>query len=157
MERKLTILATIAMIAAVASITIATTTIATTAYAQEDQSTTLGAKPVNPGGQGKQQKCQNIKVMAVITGLDTSKGVVTLTGSATIQDQTVTKTISVNASDPSDNDGIGLPLFFKKAFQPCPPLGTAFSGSVNQTTFSGILQSLKSPNFVDVDLSGTGQ
>lgn len=136
---------------------------AQTVQQQQAQAQLLQKKPGNQGNQqggnqNKKTQCNNVKIMAVVTNLDTTQGQVTLTGSATLNGQTVQKTISVNATDPSTADGVGLPLFFKKMFSPCPALGSTFSGMVNGITFDGVLQSIRSPNFVEIDLGGaTGQ
>lgn len=134
----------IVAIALIATALILTSTIAQTTLGQSLQSS-----------KGKQQKCNNLKIMAVVTGLNlkSTDGLVTLTGSATLQGQTVSKTITVNASDPTDDDGVGIPLFFKKAFEPCPALGTQYTGMVNGITFASTLTSLTRPNLVQVDLS----
>lgn len=107
------------------------------------------------GGQGKQKKCNNLKIMAVVTGINLkgSDGVLKLFATATLQGQTVTKTIAINATDPTEDDGVGVPLFFKKAFEPCPAIGTQYTGMVNGVTFASTLTSLTRPNLVQVDLS----
>jgi hypothetical protein len=103
-------------------------------------------------GGGQQKKCNNVKIMAFVSGINSATtGTVKLTGSATLQGQTVSKTISV--SNISTGESVGLPLFFKKEFDPCPAKGTAFSIAVEGHSASGKLESISKPNIVDVDLS----
>ena len=61
------------------------------------------------------------------------------------------KTVNKKQHVEGDNK-VALPLSFKK-LNPCPAIGDSFTGSVNSTSFSGTLTSLKKPNKVNVALS----
>jgi hypothetical protein len=93
----------------------------------------------------KDPKCNNVQILLKVSNIP--KGSKQLVAQATLDGKTVNKKQHVE----SDNK-VAIPLSFKK-LNPCPVVGDSFSGSVNSTSFSGTLASLKKPNKVNVALS----
>lgn len=102
------------------------------------------AHEVDAQSKKKPQKCNNVKIHANVSGVEENQ---TLVGVVSLDGKTVSKQGTVEVNETS----LTLPFNFKK-LDPCPALGTPFSGFVNGTEFSGELKSIKKPNKVNVDL-----
>jgi len=114
-------------------------------------SPTLSAAAVHDNGNQKSKdkpkdpKCNNVQILLKVSKIP--KGSKLLVAQATLDGKTVNKKQHVQG----DNK-VAIPFSFKK-LNPCPAVGDSFSGSVNSTSFSGTLTSLKKPNKVNVALS----
>ena len=93
----------------------------------------------------KDPKCNNVQVLLKVSKIP--KGSKLLVAQATLDGKTAYKKQHVEG----DNK-VAIPLSFKK-LNPCPAVGDSFSGSVNSTSFSGTITSVKKPNKVNVALS----
>jgi hypothetical protein len=93
----------------------------------------------------KDPKCNNVQILLKVSKIPKDSNL--LVAQATLDGKTVNKKQHVEG----DNK-VAIPLSFKK-LNPCPAVGDSFSGSVNSTSFSGTLTSLKKPNKVNVALS----
>lgn len=93
----------------------------------------------------KDPKCNNVQILLKISKIP--KGSKLLLAQATLDGKTVSKKQHVEGVNK-----VAIPLSFKK-LNPCPVVGDSFSGSVNSTSFSGTLTTLKKPNKVSVALS----
>lgn len=102
------------------------------------------AHEVDAQSKKKPKTCNNVKIHVNVNGVEENQ---TLVGVVSLDGKTVSKQGTVEVNETS----LTLPFNFKK-LDPCPALGTAFSGFVNGTEFSGELKSTKKPNKVSVDL-----
>jgi hypothetical protein len=93
----------------------------------------------------KDPKCNNVQILLKISKIP--NGSKLLLAQATLDGKTVSKKQHVEGVNK-----VAIPLSFKK-LNPCPVVGDSFSGSVNSTSFSGTLTTLKKPNKVSVALS----
>ncbi len=115
-------------------------------------SPTLTAAAVHDNGnqkskdvKSKNPKCNNVQILLKVSKIPKDSKLLVV--QATLDGKTLNKKQHVEG----DNK-VAIPLLFKK-LNPCPVVGDSFSGSVNSTSFSGTLTSLKKPNKVNVALS----
>ena len=114
-------------------------------------SPTLYAAAVHDSGNQKSKdkpkdpKCNNVQILLKVSKIPKDSKL--LVAQATLDGKTVNKKQHVEGVNK-----VAIPLSFKK-LNPCPAVGDSFSGSINSTSFSGTLTSLKKPNKVNVALS----
>ena len=134
-------------------VTLLTLTFVVAVFASVVSSPALSAAAVHDNGNQKSKdskkpkvpKCNNVQILLKVSKIP--KGSKLLIAQATLDGKTVSKKQHVEG----DNK-VAIPLSFKK-LNPCPVIGDSFSGSVNSTSFSGTLTTLKKPNKVNVPLS----
>jgi hypothetical protein len=93
----------------------------------------------------KDPKCNNVQILLKVSKIPKDSKL--LVAQATLDGKTVSKKQHVEGVSK-----VAIPLSFKK-LNPCPVVGDSFSGTVNSTSFSGTLTTLKKPNKVNVALS----
>jgi len=116
-------------------------------------SPTLSAAAVHDSGNQKSKdknkpkdpKCNNVQILLKVSKIPKDSKL--LVAQATLDGKTVSKKQHIEGVSK-----VAIPLSFKK-LNPCPVIGDSFSGSVNSTSFSGTLTTLKKPNKVNVPLS----
>lgn len=97
-------------------------------------------------GKAKNVKCNNVKVLVMVHNVVNNTA---YTASVTLGAKTAVKTVVAELDE--NETSIVIPLHFKKQ-NPCPVVGDAFAGHVNDTTIAGNISSLKKPNFVHIML-----
>jgi len=111
----------------------------------------LSAAAVHDNGNQKSKdkpkdlKCNNVQILLKVSKIPKDSKL--LVAQATLDGKTVSKKQHIEGVSK-----VAIPLSFKK-LNPCPVIGDSFSGSVNSTSFSGTLTTLKKPNKVNVPLS----
>jgi len=104
-----------------------------------------GNQKTNDKHKPKEQNCNNVQILIKVSKIPKDSKI--LVAQATLDGKTANKKQHVEG----DNK-VAIPLSFKK-LNPCPAVGDSFSGSVNSTSFSGSITSIKKPNKVNVALS----
>jgi len=93
----------------------------------------------------KPVKCNNIKILVRVNGVEENQ---TVTANVTLGTGQKQKTGTVEVNETS----ITLPVQFHK-ISPCPSIGFPIGGDVNGTAINGKITSLNKPNKITVSLS----
>jgi len=119
--------------------------IAALSFALLTASLTLNDVQAKKVKQPKPQKCNNIKILVKVNGVEENQ---TYTANVTLGTGQKQKTGTVEVNETS----ITLPVQFHK-ISPCPSIGFPIGGDVNGTEINGQITSLKKPNKISVDIS----